>query len=82
MKRTASKKPSAAERESDRWLDWEDAMLNHCRTLDTLAELLANTGRNRVVELEMVNNTGGLMKEEVARLKKLSQARPGREATR
>jgi hypothetical protein len=84
MKRKTSttKKPSTAGRESGDWLKWEDAILNHCRTLDTLAELLANTGRNDVVKVEMVNETGGLIKEEMARLKARVQARPGRKAGR
>lgn len=81
MKKNTSKKLSDAERESNRWLAWEDTLLNHCHTLTTLAELLAHTGRNDVVKLEMVNDTGGLMKEEVARLKQRLLARPRRRAT-
>jgi hypothetical protein len=81
MKKGAAKKPSAAEREAVRWLEWEDAVVNHCHTLTTLAELLAHTGRNDVVKVEVVNDTGSLMKAEVARLKQRLLARPGRRTT-
>lgn len=67
---------------ADCWLAWEDALLNHCHTLDTLAELLAHTGRNGVAKLEVVNATGNLLKEEVARLKQRLLARPGRKEAR
>lgn len=78
-KTSTTSKPSAAKREPD-WLDWEDSILNHCRNLETLAELLAHTGRNNIAPVTMVNDTGGLMKEELARLKQQVQARPGRGA--
>jgi len=79
MKKNASKKTAGV---GDQWLIWEDAVLNHCHTLDTLAELLVHTGRNDVVKVETVNATGGLMKDEVARLKKRLQSRPQQNATR
>jgi len=60
-------------------LAWEDAVLNHCSVLNTLAELLAHTGCEGVVKLEVVNDTGGMIRDEVARLKKLVKSRPGRE---
>jgi hypothetical protein len=86
MSKTSSSRLTAsrqkARSEADHWLDRQDAMLNHCRTLDTLAELLANTGRNDVVKLEVVNKTGSLMVEEVACLKKLVSARTGRKEGR
>jgi hypothetical protein len=72
-------KPSAAKREPD-WLDWEDAVLSHCRTLEIFAALLFHTGRNDALELEVVNDTGGLMMAEVSRLRKRVKARPGRGA--
>jgi hypothetical protein len=80
-KTSPKSKPSAATARPD-WLDWEDGMLNHCRTLDTLAELLAHTGCEGVVKLEVVNDTGGMIRDEVTRLKKLVKFRPGREAAR
>lgn len=89
MSPTITKKPTSgltpsrkkARHESDRWLDWEDAVVSHCHTLTTLAELLAHTGRNDVVKVEVVNDTGGMMKAEVARLKQRLLARPGRRTT-
>jgi len=80
-KTSPKQKLSAAERESDRWLAWEDALLDHCHALTTLAELLAHAGRNDTVPLAVVNHTGSLMKGEVARLKQRLLARPGRRAT-
>ena len=81
MKPNASPKPkpSAARGEPD-WLDWEDAVLRHCRTLEIFATLLFHTGCNDGVAVDVVNDTGGLMKEEVARLRKRVYARPGRGA--
>lgn len=78
-KTSTTGKPSAAKRETD-WQAWEDALLNHCCNLEALAELLAHTGRNGIAPVTMVNDTGGLMKEELARLRKRVQARPGRGA--
>ena len=82
MKPKTSPKPklSAAERESDRWLEWEDALLNHCHTIEILAALLFHTGRNDGVTMEVVNDTGGMIKTEAARLRKRMYARPGRGA--
>ena len=82
MKPKTSPKPklSAAERESDRWLEWEDALLNHCHTIEILAALLFHTGRNDGVTMEVVNDTGGMIKAEAMRLKKRMYARPGRGA--
>ena len=82
MKPKTSTKPksSAAQRESDRWLEWEDALLNHCRTITILAELLFHTGSNDGVTMEVVNDTGGMIKAEAMRLKNRMYARPGRGA--
>ena len=84
MKRKTSttKKPANAGRESGDWLEWEDALLNHCRTIDILAAHMFHTGRNDGVTLDVVNATGGMIKAEVARLKKRVQSRPGRKAGR
>jgi hypothetical protein len=81
MKRAASKKPSAAERESDRWLDWEDGMMMHCRALITLAELLMQSDE-KGLETELIGNTGALILREAEQLKKLASARPQRKTTR
>lgn len=75
-------KSSAAERETKRWLAWEDALLNHCHTITILAELLFHTGNNDGVPMEVVNDTGDLIKTEVMRLKERLRARPGRKQTR
>jgi len=80
MKKRTAKKPSAAQRESDRWLEWEDALLNHCHTIETLAALLFHTGCNDGATLDVVNDTGGMIKAEAMRLKKRLYARPGRGA--
>ena len=79
-KTSPKQKPSAAQRESGRWLEWEDALLNHCRNITTLAELLFHTGRNDGVTMEVVNDTGGMIKAEALRLRKRMYARPGRGA--
>jgi len=76
---STKQKPSAVKREPD-WLAWEDALLSHCHTINTLAALLFHTGRNDGVTLEVVNDTGGMIKAEVVRLKKRVYARPGRGA--
>jgi len=55
-------------------------MLSHCRAIQTLAELLATTGGDTMVTVDLVNETGGMIGAEVARLKKLVYARPGRGA--
>jgi len=72
-------KPSAAERESDRWLDWEDAMLRHCRALDTLAGLLIHSDEEGLSP-ELVGDTGALIAREARQLKTRLQSRPGRKA--
>jgi hypothetical protein len=82
MKKRTAKKPSTAGRESGDWLEWEDALLNHCRTIDILAAHLFHTGRNDGVTLDVVNDTGGMIKAEVARLKAVVKSRPGRKAGR
>jgi hypothetical protein len=79
-KTSAKPKPSAAQRESDRWLEWEDALLNHCHNIEILAALLFHTGRNDGVTMDVVNDTGGMIKAEAMRLKKRLYARPGRGA--
>lgn len=76
MKKNASKKPSAAGRESDRWLDWEDGMLMHCRALITLAELLMQ-GDEEGLEMQLVGDAGALILREAERLK-VVESRPGR----
>lgn len=63
-------------------LVWEDALLNHCRTIQTLAGLLEKSGRDDGLKIELVNETGGLIGDEVARLKKLLTTRPGRKEAR
>jgi hypothetical protein len=80
MKKNTSKKPSDAGRESDRWLEWEDSLLKHCHAIETLAALLFHTGRNDGATPDVVNDTGGMIKAEVAQLKRRVQARPGRGA--
>jgi hypothetical protein len=79
LQTSMKRKPFAAKREPD-WLDWEDAVLSHCRTLEVFAALLFHTGRNDGVTMDVVNGTGGLMMAEVSRLRKLVHARPGRGA--
>jgi hypothetical protein len=81
MKKNASKKPSAAGRESDRWLDWEDGMMIHCRALITLAELLMQSDE-RGLEAQLVGDAGALILREAEQLKKLVSARPKRNAAR
>jgi len=75
--------PSAARRGPD-WLDWEDAVLRHCRTIEILAALLAHTGcndgRNDGLTLDVVNETGDMIKTEAVGLKQRLKARPGRGA--
>jgi hypothetical protein len=78
-KTSTKRKPSAAKREPD-WLAWEDALLHHCRNITTLAELLFHTGSNDGVTMEVVNDTGGMIKAEAMRLKNRMYARPGRGA--
>jgi len=79
MKKRTAKKPSAVQRESDRWLEWEDAVNDRCHTITTLARLLSNSGReDDVVEAQVVNDTGALIEREVQRLKAVAKARPGR----
>jgi hypothetical protein len=83
MKTSTKQKPSATQRESDGWLDWEDAMNDCCQNLATLAQLLVNSGdKGDAVEAELVGGTGYLIKEEVARLKERVQARPRRKEAR
>jgi gas vesicle protein len=79
-KTSTKQKPSDAERESDRWLEWEDSLLKHCHAIETLAALLFHTGRNDGATVDVVNDTGGMIKAEVAQLKRRVQARPGRGA--
>lgn len=79
-KTSPKQKPSAAQREADRWLEWEDGVLSHCRTIEIFAALLFHTGRNDGVTLDVVNDTGGMIKAEVVRLKQQVKARPGRGA--
>jgi hypothetical protein len=78
-KTSPTPKPAAAKHDTA-WLEWEDAMLSHCRAIQTLAELLATTGGDTMVTVDLVNETGGMIGAEVARLKKLVYARPGRGA--
>jgi hypothetical protein len=81
MKPKTSPKPkSSAAQSGPDWVDWEDGVLSHCRAIHTLAELLANTGRDDVVTAELVNETGGMIKAEAAQLRQRVYARPGRGA--
>jgi len=80
LKTSPKPKPSDAERESDRWLEWEDGLLKHCHAIETLAALLFHTGRNDGATVDVVNDTGGMIKTEVMRLKQRLYARPGRGA--
>jgi hypothetical protein len=75
-KTSTKPKPSAARRESDRWLEWEDALLKHCHVIETLAGLLASSGRDEELEMKLVSATGALIGEELAQVKKLASARP------
>jgi hypothetical protein len=59
-------------------LAWEDAVLHHCHVINTLAGLLGASGQDDIVTAELVNATGGLIKDEVAHLKARVKARPGR----
>ncbi len=61
-------------------VEWEDAVLRHCRTIEILAALLFHTGSNDGATLDVVNDTGGMIQAEAARLKKRLYARPGRGA--
>jgi hypothetical protein len=79
LKTSPQAKPSAAKGEPD-WLEWEDALLSHCRTIEILAALLFHTGSNDGATLDVVNDTGGMIQAEAARLKKRLYARPGRGA--
>ncbi len=81
LKTSPKPKSSVTERESDRWLEWEDGLLKHCHAIETLAALLFHTGRNDGATVDVVNDTGGMIKAEVAQLKRRVQARPGRRAT-
>jgi hypothetical protein len=82
-KTSTTQKPSAAQRQSDRWLDWEDAVNDGCQNLATLAQLLVNSGdKGDAIEAELIGSTGYLIKEEVARLKERVQARPRRKEAR
>jgi hypothetical protein len=77
MKKRTGKKPSAAARLSDRWLEWEDAVNDRCHIITTLARLLSNSGReDDVVAAQVVNDTGALIEREVQRLKAAMKARP------
>jgi hypothetical protein len=79
-KTSTKPKSSVTERESDRWLEWEDSLLKHCHAIETLAALLFHTGRNDGATVDVVNDTGGMIKAEVAQLKRRVPARPGRGA--
>ena len=61
-------------------LEWEDAVLRHCHVIATLAGLLGASGHDDIVTAKLVNDTGGLITDEVARLKTRVKARPGRNA--
>ena len=80
MKPKTSPKPPAAAKRGPDWLNWEDAVLRHCRTIEILAALLAHTGRSEGVTLDVVNETGGMIQAEVVGLKQRVKARPGRGA--
>jgi hypothetical protein len=79
--KTSSKtKPSATKSELG-WLDWEDSMLRHCRTIKTLAALLFHTGgKDDGVTPDVISDAGGMLKAEVEHLRKQVYARPGRGA--
>jgi hypothetical protein len=62
-------------------LEWEDAVLRHCHVINTLAGLLGDSGRqDDMVRAALVNDTGGMIKDEVTRLKERLKSRPGRHA--
>jgi len=61
-------------------IEWEDVVLHHCHVIATLAGLLGASGQDDIVTAKLVNDTGGLITEEVARLKTRVQSRPGRGA--
>lgn len=75
-KTSTSQKPSDAERERHRWLDWEDGLANHCRTLLTLAGLLTRIGEDGLPS-DVAGDTGALIEREVKQLKAVVKARPG-----
>jgi hypothetical protein len=81
MKKSTSKKSSGVGRSPDRWLDWEDAVNDHCINIATLAELLESS-RDDLLTAELVNNTGSLIQREVKQLKAVVKSRPGREVAR
>ena len=72
-------KPTAPTAEPD-WLEWEDGLLRHCRAIEILAALLFHTGCNDGATLDVVNDTGGMIKAEAVQLRKRVYARPGRGA--
>jgi hypothetical protein len=81
MKPKTSPKPKrpAAKPEPD-WVEWEDDLLSHCRTIETLAALLFHTGGDDGVTQDVIKDAGGMIKAEAAQLRKRVQARPGRGA--